>query len=75
MGARFVELSKSAQSATPGEHPGLSNEVWLGYNVDGDLLEIMKNIGGIWFKRIIDDPDISDNIVSRWVKYLEYETV
>jgi len=47
----------------------LSPKTELGYNVDGDLIQIKKTFIGITWLREISDPDVSDNTVHRWVMY------
>ena len=49
-------------------------ETWLGYNADGDLVKVRKyTIEGDIFVRVIEDPDVIDKTVSRWVKYRKWQ--
>lgn len=50
-------------------------EVHLGYNADDDLVEIKKVIDGVTMTRSIDDPDVTDTDVDRWVRYKEWNEV
>lgn len=45
----------------------LTPKTELGYNTDGDLIQIKKTFLGITWIRIITDPDVIDNIVDKWV--------
>lgn len=47
----------------------LSPKVELGYNVGGDLIQIKKTFLSITWLRIITDPDVADNTVSKWVTF------
>jgi len=53
----------------------LSPEVRLGYNASGDLVEIRKVINGVTYKREVDDPDVTDKTVSKWVTYGAWKEV
>jgi len=53
----------------------LKPETWLGYNASGDLVKIRKKFEGKWYEREIDDPDITDKTVVKWVKYKGYVRV
>lgn len=44
----------------------------LGYNVAGDLIQIKKVIDGTEKLRIITNPDVVDNVVSKWVEHGEW---
>lgn len=70
--ARFVESEGGAQNATPGEHPGLSPEVWLCFNVTDDMVEIRKIINGTTFTRLVRDDTVVDHVVDHYVKYHAY---
>ena len=49
-------------------------ETWLGYNADDDLVKMKKyTIEGGIFIRVIEDPDVTDKVVSRWVKYRKWQ--
>jgi hypothetical protein len=72
MGSRFVEREGGLQPAIPGESSSLSPEVHLGYNVDDELVKIKKFINGKIFDRDVDDPDVVDKVVDRWVEYGEW---
>ncbi|NIO74981.1 MAG: hypothetical protein GTN69_03625 [Armatimonadetes bacterium] len=47
----------------------LPYEVWLGYNADGDLVEIRKNVAGTWFKRVVKLAGVTDFEVATWDKF------
>ena len=44
----------------------------LGYNAADDLVSIKKIIDGVTYLREIDDPDVLDTTVDRWVEYGEW---
>jgi len=69
MGARFVELSKSAENPVPGESGALGPVVWLGMNSDDNLVSIRKFISGKTFERDVHDPDVVDQTVAKWIEY------
>ena len=49
-------------------------ETHLGYNVDDELVEIKKySVAGGIFIRYIEDPDVTDKTVARWVKYRKWQ--
>jgi hypothetical protein len=49
-------------------------ETHLGYNTDGDLVKMKKyTIKGGIFIRVIEDPDVTDKVVTRWVKYRKWQ--
>lgn len=50
-----------------------SPEVWLGYNADGDLVEIRKNVNGKWFKRAVKLAGVTDFEVATWDKLEGWE--
>ena len=50
-------------------------EVHLGYNAADDLVEIRKVIDDVPMKRGIDDPDVTDTTVDKWVQYKEWKEV
>lgn len=52
----------------------LTPEVHLGHNAGGDLVEMRKFIGGVTYTRLIDDPDVADKTVSKWVEYGAWTT-
>jgi len=54
---------------------GLGCEVRLGYNADGELVEIRKIVGDTTYSRQIEDPDINDTTVDKWVKYKGWSIV
>ena len=47
----------------------LSPAAYLGYNAADELVSIKKNINGTVYRRDIDDPDIADKVVTKWVEY------
>ena len=47
----------------------------LGYNADDDLIQIEKTFFGITWRRTIADPDITDNVISKWVTYGDWEVI
>lgn len=47
----------------------LTPTVRLGYNTAGDLVEVRKTIDGVTHARLIDDPDVADKTVVKWVEY------
>ncbi len=47
----------------------------LGYNIDDDLIQIKKTFFGITWRRIITDPDITDNTINKWVTYGAWEII
>ena len=53
----------------------LTSKVELGYNVGGDMIQIKKTVDGTEHLRIITDPDIADNVVSKWIEYGEWSVV
>lgn len=53
----------------------LTPQVKLGYNASDDLIKIRKVINNKTYERTVTDPDISDNVVDRWVTYGEYTEV
>lgn len=53
----------------------LTPQIKLGYNASGDLIKIRKVINNKTYERTITDPDISDNVVDRWVTYGEYSEI
>ena len=75
MCARFVESEGGISSAVPRESSSLSPEVHLGYNAGDDLVKIRKFINGKTFDRDVDDPDIADKVVDRWIEYSEWSEV
>ncbi len=62
-----IESQNSDQKLTP--------EIHLGYNAGDDLIQIKKTVYGADFLRIITDPDVTDNVVDRWVEYGEWTAV
>lgn len=52
-----------------------SPEIWLGYNADGDLVEIRKNVDGKWFKRSVKLVGVTDFTVDTWDKFEGWEEV
>ncbi|MCD6163469.1 MAG: hypothetical protein J7K40_13795 [candidate division Zixibacteria bacterium] len=49
------------------------DECHLGYNVAGDLVRIRRKSAGEWYERLIDDPDVADKVVAKWVEYNAWE--
>jgi len=47
----------------------MSVEVWLGYNVSGDLVQIRKKINGVWYKRVVELVGVTDLVVDTWDKF------
>lgn len=52
-----------------------SYEVWLGYNANGDLVEIRKNVDGKWFKRAVKLAGVTDFTVATWDKFESWSEV
>lgn len=50
----------------------LTSKVELGYNAGGDMIQIKKTVDGTERLRIITDPDVTDNVVDKWVVYGEW---
>jgi len=46
-----------------------ASEVWLGYNVDGELVEIRQKVDGKWFKRAVKLAGVTDFDVDSWDKF------
>lgn len=46
----------------------------LGYNAAGDMVEILKDINGAPYTRLIDDPDVSDKVAVKWIEYGTWTT-
>ena len=47
----------------------------LGYNAADDLIRVRKIISGTTYELVITDPDVTDNIVDRWVEYAGWNVV
>lgn len=45
------------------------DEVWLGYNANGDLVEIRKQIDGTWYTRPVRLDGVTDFVVATWDKF------
>jgi len=46
-----------------------ASEVWLGYNVDGELVEIRQKVDDKWFKRTVKLAGVTDFDVASWDKF------
>ena len=44
-------------------------EVWLGYNENGDLVEIRKKVEGKWYSRPVRLDGVTDFTVAAWDKF------
>lgn len=44
----------------------------LGYNADDDLIQVKKTFFGITWLRTITDPDITDDVINKWVTYSDW---
>lgn len=53
----------------------MPDETLLGYNAVNNLIRIRKDINGKTYERVIDDPNVTDKVVSRWVKYIGWVEV
>lgn len=47
----------------------LPYEVWLGYNANGDFVEIRRNVSGKWYKRAVKLAGVTDVVVVTWDKF------
>jgi len=51
-------------------------ETRIGYNAAGDIIKIKKfTSAGEMFERVIEDPDVSDRTVDKWVVYKKWQKV
>lgn len=51
-------------------------ETWIGYNATDDVVKIKKfTTAGDMFERAIEDPDVADNVVAKWLKIRKWQKV
>lgn len=53
----------------------LTPKTELGYNAADDLIQIKKTFLGITWLRVITDPDVADNVISKWVEYSDWSII
>ena len=74
--ALYITMSEDPDGVpeyTPDQR--LTPATQLGYNAADDLVSIKKIISGMEYRRDIDDPDVADKTVDRWVEYGKWSIV
>jgi len=68
MATEFERRAEAFRAIRDAEVFGAS-EVWLGYNADGDLVEVKQEVDGKWFKRAVKLAGVTDFDVDSWDKF------
>jgi len=68
MATEFERRAEAFRAIRDAEVFGAS-EVWLGYNADGDLVEIKKKVDGKWYSRPVRLDGVTDFEVATWDKF------
>jgi len=68
MAVSFERRAEAFRAIRDAEVFGAS-EVWLGYNADGDLVELRKKVDDKWFKRTVKLEGVTDFEVASWDKF------
>ena len=67
----FYIVMSEKPDGVPEHHPEnwLSPKVELGYNGADDMVTIRKSVDGVTRTRLVDDPDVTDKVVAKWIEY------
>lgn len=73
----FYIVMSEVPEGVPEHHPErwLSPPSSLGYNAADDLVAMRKVIDGVTINRSIDDPDVADKVVTKWVEFGTWEAI
>jgi len=68
-----AETLKELKEIKKLEH--LRPETWIGLNAEGRIVKIRKYVQGEWWEREIDDPDVVNKNVVKWIKLSSWKKI